>query len=199
MHRRVVFVCEKNACRSQMAEAFARVLTDEKLEVVSAGLRPAERLDSSAVQVMRELGINITEQRPKGLDEVSINDNDVVVAVGLDMDLQALPTVPYRIEWDIPDPSGMPMDTYRRVRDLIEKRVHELLEHIKTEVAIKFSMRQLWLYYGDEPALRDITLDIPANQIFAFIGPSGCGKSSLLRCLNRMNDFIPGARVQGEV
>lgn len=55
------------------------------------------------------------------------------------------------------------------------------------------------VYYGSSLALRDIYLDVPKNQITAFIGPSGCGKSTLLRCFNRMNDLIPGARVEGRI
>jgi phosphate transport system ATP-binding protein len=55
------------------------------------------------------------------------------------------------------------------------------------------------VYYGASLALRDITIAIPRNQITALIGPSGCGKSTLLRCFNRMNDLIPGARMEGEI
>ena len=55
------------------------------------------------------------------------------------------------------------------------------------------------LYYGSYRALRSISLQIPANRVTALIGPSGCGKSSFLRCLNRMNDLIPGARIEGTI
>ena len=61
------------------------------------------------------------------------------------------------------------------------------------------SVRGLNLYYGSFQALTDVNLDIPPRKITAFIGPSGCGKTSLLRCLNRMNDLIRSARVEGEV
>ena len=61
------------------------------------------------------------------------------------------------------------------------------------------SARGLNLYYGGTQALRKIDLDIPARQVTALIGPSGCGKSSFLRCLNRMNDLIPGARAEGSL
>jgi phosphate transport system ATP-binding protein len=60
-------------------------------------------------------------------------------------------------------------------------------------------VRDLHVYYGGFHAVKDVTLDIPANAIVAMIGPSGCGKSTLLRCLNRMNDLIPGARVEGQI
>ena len=59
--------------------------------------------------------------------------------------------------------------------------------------------KKLELWYGSFQALRDISMAIPHNRITAIIGPSGCGKSSLLRCFNRMNDLVPGAKVKGEV
>jgi phosphate transport system ATP-binding protein len=62
-----------------------------------------------------------------------------------------------------------------------------------------FSLDGVGVRYGEAPAVRDITLEIPQQQITALIGPSGCGKSTLLRCLNRMNDLIPGATVSGTV
>jgi len=62
-----------------------------------------------------------------------------------------------------------------------------------------FGLRDVHVYYGSFLALRGVTLDIGRNEITAFIGPSGCGKSTLIRCLNRMNDLIPGARVQGAI
>jgi phosphate transport system ATP-binding protein len=63
----------------------------------------------------------------------------------------------------------------------------------------KISVDNLSFYYGSKRALNQVTLDIPERQITALIGPSGCGKSTFLRCLNRMNDTIPGTRVQGSV
>src|SRR5947209_12701128 len=61
------------------------------------------------------------------------------------------------------------------------------------------STRELRVWYGLALALKDITIEIPRNRITALIGPSGCGKSTLLRCFNRMNDLVPGARVEGDV
>jgi phosphate transport system ATP-binding protein len=68
-----------------------------------------------------------------------------------------------------------------------------------TKAPVRFSARDLKLYYGEFQALKGITAEIYANQITALIGPSGCGKSTFLRCLNRMNDLIPSARVTGQV
>ena len=64
---------------------------------------------------------------------------------------------------------------------------------------VTFSTRNLNFYYGDFKALDDISFDINKNEVSALIGPSGCGKSTYLRCLNRMNDLIPGTRVEGAV
>jgi phosphate transport system ATP-binding protein len=62
-----------------------------------------------------------------------------------------------------------------------------------------FSCRSVSVFYGAKPALRDVTIDVGRRQVLAMIGPSGCGKSTFLRCLNRMNDTIPGARVTGTI
>lgn len=67
------------------------------------------------------------------------------------------------------------------------------------EMTPKIRSRGVNLYYGDHQVLKDITFDMGENMVTAFIGPSGCGKSSFLRCLNRMNDFISIARVEGEI
>lgn len=64
---------------------------------------------------------------------------------------------------------------------------------------IALSTHDLSVWYGGTQAVKEISLEVPRNQIVAFIGPSGCGKSTLLRCFNRMNDLIPAARVTGEV
>ena len=68
-------------------------------------------------------------------------------------------------------------------------------ERLLGEHEVVFSAKNVDFYYGKSRALRDVTLDIRRHEITALIGPSGCGKSTFLRCLNRMNDLIPGARV----
>jgi phosphate transport system ATP-binding protein len=66
-----------------------------------------------------------------------------------------------------------------------------------TELPVVFEVRDLAAYYGDFRAVREVTLNVRKNEITAFIGPSGCGKTTVLRCFNRMNDLIPGARAEG--
>jgi phosphate transport system ATP-binding protein len=83
------------------------------------------------------------------------------------------------------------------------------LEHVATSAGLPAAVmpgnsmvlttRNLQVWYGLALALKDISIDIPRNKITALIGPSGCGKSTLLRCFNRMNDLIPGARMEGEI
>jgi phosphate transport system ATP-binding protein len=64
---------------------------------------------------------------------------------------------------------------------------------------VVFDVRNLTVSYGGQPAVKDVSLEIYRNNVTALIGPSGCGKSTFIRCLNRMNDLIPGARVEGEI
>src|SRR5215216_7028755 len=72
-------------------------------------------------------------------------------------------------------------------------------EDADTAAETVFRLDDVHVSYGSFLALRGVNLDIPERQITALIGPSGCGKSTLIRCLNRMNDLIPGARVEGRV
>jgi phosphate transport system ATP-binding protein len=65
--------------------------------------------------------------------------------------------------------------------------------------AAKIVARSVDVYYGEKPALKDVSVEIPDKGVMAFIGPSGCGKSTFLRCINRMNDTIPGCRVTGKI
>jgi phosphate transport system ATP-binding protein len=80
------------------------------------------------------------------------------------------------------------------IRDRPERSAVEMQQR-----ATKIAISHLNFYYGPKQALADVSLMIPENAVTAFIGPSGCGKSTFLRCLNRMNDLIDGARVEGEV
>ncbi len=75
--------------------------------------------------------------------------------------------------------------------------MQDILTQTMTDTALK--AEKISVYYGSSLAVKDVFLDIPRNQIVAFIGPSGCGKSTVLRCFNRMNDLIPSARVDGNI
>jgi len=83
--------------------------------------------------------------------------------------------------------------------DAIEAGANRALAEDMASLPTAISLRNVHLYYGSFRAVKDVTIDIPRNRITALIGPSGCGKSTLIRSINRMNDLIPSARVQGEI
>jgi len=126
---RLLFVCVQNAGRSQMAEAFARIYGDGKVEAHSAGSHPAGNVSEKAIQVMRELGCDLSQQRSKSLQEVPSLEYDAVVGMGCG---DACPTVKAkrREDWDIPDPKDMGLEEFRGVRDLIAGKVKVLLESL---------------------------------------------------------------------
>ncbi|HEV3256290.1 MAG TPA: arsenate reductase ArsC [Gemmataceae bacterium] len=124
--RRVLFVCVENSNRSQMAEAFARLHGDGRVQAYSAGSRPSGRLNPRAVESMHERGYDLTTHRSKGLAEVPA-ELDVVVGMGCADEGCPLVRAGRREEWDIPDPREMPPERFREVRDLIERKVKELL------------------------------------------------------------------------
>ncbi len=73
------------------------------------------------------------------------------------------------------------------------------MDPIKNDTIVKIAARNVDFFYGEKQALKQISVDIQANKVTAFIGPSGCGKSTFLRCLNRMNDLIDGTRMTGSI
>jgi len=124
---RVLFVCVENSNRSQMAEAFARLHGGDRVDAFSAGSRPSGRVNPRAVEFMREVGYDLTRHRSKGLTELPPGEFAVVVGMGCGDEGCAAVPARRREEWDIPDPKEMPPERYRQVRDLIERKVKELL------------------------------------------------------------------------
>lgn len=123
---RLLFVCVENSCRSQMAEGFARKLGAGRIEASSAGSRPSGQVDARAIQLMRERGVDLSERRSKGLDELPAGQWDYVVTMGCG---DACPHLParQRRDWDLPDPKHLDDDGFRAVRDRIESLVRDLI------------------------------------------------------------------------
>ena len=123
--KRVLFVCVENSNRSQMAEAFARMLGGDAVEALSAGSRPSGRINPKAVRFMGELGYDLSAHASKSLDEID-GEFDAVVTMGCG---DSCPWVPAmrREDWALPDPRDMDDDGYRAVRDQIGARVRALL------------------------------------------------------------------------
>lgn len=129
---RVLFVCVENACRSQIAEGFARKYGADRVEAFSAGSRPAVAINPRAVALMAECGCDISTQVPKPLRAFEGQAMDVVVTMGCGDVCPWLPAHE-RIDWDLPDPKRLSDDAFRRVRDDIGQRVRGLLDAIEDQ------------------------------------------------------------------
>lgn len=117
----VLFACVGNSCRSQMAEGFARKLADFPLEVTSAGTRPADRIHPLAIEVMKEVGIDISKQIPKVLTPAMVKNTTHFISMGCGVQESCpVPLFSVHIEdWGIEDPVGQEIEVFRKVRDEI--------------------------------------------------------------------------------
>ncbi|WP_435208540.1 arsenate reductase ArsC [Micromonospora sp. bgisy143] len=126
----VLFVCVHNAGRSQMAAGWLRHLAGDTVEVRSAGSEPAETINPVAVDAMREVGIDITDQSPVRLTWDAAEASDVIVTMGCGDACPVFPGKRYE-DWKLTDPAGQPIDVVREVRDDIKDRVHALLRELR--------------------------------------------------------------------
>ena len=127
--KRVLFVCVENANRSQMAEAFARILGGKLVEAYSAGSHPSGKVNPKAVKAMRELGYDLSVHGSKSLDELPDVAFDFVATMGCG-DACPMVRAKQRADWSIPDPKHLPSDEFRVVRDLIQDRVRVTLDEL---------------------------------------------------------------------
>ncbi len=130
--KRVLFVCVENSNRSQMAEAFARIHGGGRVEAHSAGSRPSGKVNPRAVAFMKERGYDLATHGSKALDRFNGQEIDVAVTMGCG-DACPLVRAGRREEWNIPDPKELPDEEFRRVRDLIEAKVKQLLAGLGVE------------------------------------------------------------------
>ncbi len=121
--KRYLFVCVENSCRSQMAEAFARM---GGAEAFSAGSRPSGIVNPKAIESMREIGYDLSTHRSGSIEEVEGLEFEAVVTMGCG---DACPHVPARqhLDWEIPDPKHMEPAAFARVRDTIRDKVRALI------------------------------------------------------------------------
>jgi arsenate reductase (thioredoxin) len=127
---RVLFVCLHNAGRSQMSQAlFERAAAGGRHEARSAGTTPGERVHSEVVEAMRELDVDLAGRRPRRLERTDAEWADVVVTMGCG---DACPYIPGKryVDWELPDPRGLPLPEVRRIRDDIARRVGELVAEL---------------------------------------------------------------------
>lgn len=127
----MLFVCIGNAGRSQMAEAFFNHLADGKARAISAGTKPASAVDPQTIKVMREVGIDVSGNKPKALTMEMLEQADRVVTMGCGVEGVCPASFVETEDWQIEDPKGKPIEEVRRIRDEIRTGVLRLLEKSK--------------------------------------------------------------------
>ena len=129
--KKLLFVCIENSNRSQMSQAFAKIIGGDTVEAYSAGSKPSGIVNPKAIAAMKELDYDLSTHESKSLDEVKkIAPFDAVVTMGCG---DACPWMPAKqfIDWQIPDPKHMEPEEFNKVRDLIGEKVKGLIESLK--------------------------------------------------------------------
>lgn len=128
--KKLLFVCIENSNRSQMSQAFAKIIGGEAVEAYSAGSKPSGIVNPKAIAAMKELGYDLSKHDSKSLEEVKqYAPFDAVVTMGCG---DACPWMPAKkfVDWEIPDPKHMNEEDFRNVRDYIKEKVKELIESL---------------------------------------------------------------------
>lgn len=122
----VLFVCVENSCRSQIAEAFAKMYGGGKLTAFSSGSKPSGIVNPKAIASMQELGYDLSLHESKSLEEIPQIEYDYAITMGCGDECPFV-RAKNRADWNIPDPKNMTVDEFRVVRDEIKDRVQELI------------------------------------------------------------------------
>jgi arsenate reductase len=125
----VLFVCVHNAGRSQMAAGYTRALSGGAVEVLSGGSEPGDQINPVAVAAMAEEGIDISQAVPTLMTTEQVRESDVVITMGCGDVCPIFPGKRYE-DWELEDPAGKDLETVRRVRDDIRRRVEALLAEL---------------------------------------------------------------------
>jgi protein-tyrosine-phosphatase len=129
----ILFVCVENAGRSQMAEGFFNRSAPEGYRAVSAGIKPVSQINPLAIDVMKEVDIDISNQKSKEITEDMMRDSFKTVNMGC-MDKESCPTLFLSnvLDWNLEDPKGKSIEKVRDIRDEIDQRVKELVTSLTT-------------------------------------------------------------------
>jgi len=127
----ILFVCVENAGRSQIAEGFFKKLALDCYEGISAGTKPVSEINPLAVQTMKEVGIDISQNRSKLITNDMISESNIVVNMGC-IDKESCPSlfVEDVTDWNIKDPKGKSIEEVRKIRDTVEIKVKELIQNL---------------------------------------------------------------------
>lgn len=127
--KKIAFVCIHNSCRSQMAEGFGRTLGKGIFETYSAGTEHYPEVKPLAVEVMEELGIDMSQQHPKLLSDIP-ETLDILITMGCGVECPFV-LCTHREDWGLEDPSGGPIEDFRVTRDSIKEKVETLIQRIE--------------------------------------------------------------------
>jgi len=122
----VLFVCVHNAGRSQMAAGLVKLRSQGRIHVRSAGSDPGEQVNPAVVEAMEELGVDMGEEFPKPLTDEAVRAADVVITMGCGDACPIYPGKRYE-DWELDDPAGRDLETVRRIRDELDRRVRNLI------------------------------------------------------------------------
>ena len=125
----VLFVCLHNAGRSQISQAHFQRAAAGRHQAGSAGTTPADRVHPEVVEAMEEIGIDVSDRTPRRLSDELAGSADVIVTMGCGDECPLIPGKRY-IDWDLPDPKGLPLAEVRAIRDEIERRVDGLVTEL---------------------------------------------------------------------
>ena len=132
--KQVMFVCKRNSCRSQMAEGFAKTLGAGKIGVTSCGLE-SSRVHPTAIEIMAEVGIDITDQTSNAIEEFDPSDYDAVISLcGCGVNLPPDWVMQEVFEdWQLEDPDGKSLEVFREVRGQVKERVEKLISELMSD------------------------------------------------------------------
>lgn len=133
MMRYVLFVCVHNSGRSQMAQAFFKRIAQGEMVALSAGTMPDEDANPDVVRVMREVGIDISAEKPKLMTQDVVDDAFQIITMGCSVEGVCPATLVETVDWELDDPKGRPLDEIRGIRDEVESRVTSLWEDMQDD------------------------------------------------------------------
>ena len=129
MKKTVGFICVHNSCRSQMAEGWAKKLGSDVLDAYSAGTENYPQVKPLVVQVMEEAGVDMSSYHPKLLSDIP-DKLDILITMGCNVECPYIPC-DVREDWGLTDPSGGPIEGYRKISEIIRKKVEDLIVRVK--------------------------------------------------------------------
>lgn len=128
--KKILFACKENACRSQMASAFARYIAGDKIDALNGGSTPVDVINPLMVEAMQEKGIDMAFRKPKSIEQaISKEKPDIIITMGCGEECPFVPGAKTE-NWDLPDPAGKSIEFMRNVRDETEKKIIELKDQL---------------------------------------------------------------------